>query len=325
MLAAPLPRLCFNGWIPTLIFGLLLGAPSSQAQDCEVDGDVLSCLEVRNDLDIARDDEVGFSGGAIPRSAGLLSTELVEVADLAGVPVPAQFRPLARWGGTVDDAALPIRWLEVAIQDPVVAEGSNDYQLRLTPAPPGPPTGALTVTDLGSDRYRVDTGTVVFTIDGANPALLEEVKIGADTVYSHSPGAGPRLVLGGGAIVLDTATAGRVVVDPGSFTVLEEGPLKASFALQGHFVDPGGATVCDDYAPGVPSYEAMGFTAVLSLTRQTNHVDLQVHLRNECLDAMFGPFLDGARTMDQASWDRPKAPAPPGGDGRGCSTPARRC
>ena len=287
----------------TVLFSLALSADPIFAQTCNVGGNVISCLEVRNDLATARTDEVAYSGVAIPAAANLLDTNQIEVADLAGTAVPAQFRVLARWGGTVDNPARPIRWLEVAIQDNVAANTTNEYQLRrnVTPAPVLTP---LTVTDLGNGDYSIATGAATFRVDSTNPALLESVVLGATTVYTHTAGAGPVLEIGGN--VLDTTT-GAVQVDANSFVVLEEGPLKASVAVQGHFIDAGfdnDETLCNDFG-GLADYQAMGFTAVLTFTRGTGHVDFNVEIRNECLDAQFGPFPGGERTFQRASWELP--------------------
>ena len=268
-----------------LILSSLSMAMSAHAQTCNLGGAVISCLEVRNDLGTPRTDELAFSGLAIPAATNLLSTDLLEVTDLAGTSRPAQFRALARWNGPLNDAALPIRWLEVVIQDAVAAQTTNQYQLRLAGSPPAPLANPLTVTDLVNSRYRIDSGAAVFTIDGSNPALLEQVVVGAQTLFTDSAGAGPRLVIGG--VVLDSATAGTVLLDPGSFTVLESGPLKARFSLRGHFVGAGGATLCNDY-PTIPDYQAMGFTVVFRFLRSTGYLDIEFELRNECLDLPVG-------------------------------------
>ena len=291
--------------IATFVLALALAASPAMAQTCAFGGQTIACFEVTNDQPTARADEVAFSAIPLARSIGLLTTDNLQVVDAAGAAVPAQFRVLARWAGTVDTPTLPVRWLEIALQDAVAANATQGYSLqRLAAAPPAVPD-PLTVNE-AAGVFTVDTGAATFVLDSTNPALLESVTIGSDTLYQHAAGSGPVLRLAGGATVLDTSVAGRVVLDPDTFTVIETGPVKASFAVQAHFVDAaGGLTLCDDFEPNVASYQSLGYTLIVTLTRGTPHLDLQVNFRNECLDARFGPFTDGVVTIDRLSWALP--------------------
>ncbi len=266
-------------------------------------------IEVSNDRTIARFGEAAFAGIPVAQTIGLSSTEKLVVTDANGQPVAAQFRPLARWGGVVDDTKLPIRWLEVALIDDIAATATNRYRLKQYDNTAASPPAPLTVSD-NSGKYLVDTGVAQFTIDPTNPALIDKISLGDSDIYTHQAGAGPKLIMGGGSTVLDTSQAGQVTVDSGSFKVIDEGPVKATFALQGHFVDAGGASSCDQFTD-VPAYESLGFTVVLTFTRGQGHVDLQLQFRNECSDMFSGDSpWPGARTIDQVSWELPLSFAP---------------
>ncbi|HEX6201334.1 MAG TPA: hypothetical protein VF150_13805, partial [Thermoanaerobaculia bacterium] len=190
--------------------------------------------------------------------------------------------------------------------------GTAVYSLRRYPdPPPAADPFAAAVTPDGS-RLRVDTGLATFTLDPANPALLHEIAIDLDDdglgrtpVYRHAPGAGPRLVLpaaGGGELVLDGAVAGALSVDPGGFELVETGPVKVVAVLRGHVADPAGATLCT--RDGL-AYERFGYTLVLTLVRGSRHLRLGLVLRNECSDALSGPWTDDAVTVRRASWELP--------------------
>ncbi len=191
------------------------------------------------------------------------------------------------------------------MQDTIAASSRAGYSLLNQAAPPPAVANPLTVTEVNG-IYTVDTGVATFVIDSANPALLDEVSINATTLYQDVATAGPVLTLAGGATVLDRSLPGAVVVDPGTFALVDSGPLKAVFAINAHFVDAANArTLCADFKPGIASYESIGYTLILTLTRGTGDLDLQVNFRNECLDARFQPFTQGAETIDRLAWNLP--------------------
>lgn len=52
-------------------------------------------------------------GVPIPERAGLTDVAPLGVTDLSGNPAPASLRVMARWGGTADNAAKPVKWVLV--------------------------------------------------------------------------------------------------------------------------------------------------------------------------------------------------------------------
>jgi hypothetical protein len=281
----------------------------------------IGCVEIANDLGLERR-EVAWSGVPVPRELGLLAADGLVVVGPGERRLAAQLDVFARWGGPVDDPVLAIRWLEVSVPARVGAGGTSVYSLRRYSGPPAPvdPFAASVATGTGG-RWTVDTGLATFTLDPANPALLDEIAIDLDddgagrtSVYQHAPGAGPRLVVpgaGGADLVLGTAIAGAASVDPGGFEWVETGPVKAVAVLRGHLADSGGSTLCT--RDGL-AYERFGYTLVATFLRGSRHVRLGFTLRNECSDALGGPWTDDAVTVRRASWELPfGAAAGPGG------------
>ncbi len=266
----------------------------------------ITCVEIANDTAFERRREVAFSGVPMPRELDLTSTEGLALIGPGDRLLAAQFDVLSRWGAPVDDGSAPIRWLGVAVQPAVAANDSAVYALRrYDVAPPAADPFAAAIAPAGA-LYEVDTGLATFTLDPSNPALFHQIAIdpdddgtGRSTIYSHSPGAGPRMVLASGT-VLDTSAAGEVTVD--AFEIVERGPVKVVVALTGHFSEPGGESLCTAIAP---AYERFGFTAVATFSRASRDVTLQFQFRNECSDAFTIDWFDDAVTVQSASWELP--------------------
>lgn len=306
------PPECVVGPVPSSVLEGDLGT-------APVGGTEIACLEIRNDRAFARAVETAFSGVPIPRALDLRDADLdrLLVIGPGNRRLPAQFDVLSRWGGPLDEVTLPIRWLAISIQAPIDAAGATDAasiaSLRLLATAPGTAADPYAVTITPTTRgtaggHLVDTGVATFTLDPADPALVTRIEVdldddgsGRQLAYTAEPGAGPRLVFdpGGGPIALDTATAGRVVVAPGGFEIVEAGPVKAVVVSRGHFVAPGGASLC---AATNPAYERFGYTAVATFHRGRRDVDLRFHVRNECSDAFGADWYDEAIEVDEAAW-----------------------
>lgn len=289
--------------------GLLAGdlAPAPAGPFTEI-----ACVEIRNDRPFERAGEVAFS--SIPVANGLLTqtTGLALVGPgerlLAG-----QFQVVSRWGGTVDDPTRPIRWLGVSVQPRVPPNGSVAYSLRryATPPTPADPFAATILPD--GAAWVVDTGLASFRLSPSNPAVIDSIASdldgapGRETIYTHAAGAGPRLEIGGTVL----GTPGAVVVDPVAgnpdFRILENGPVKVVVATRGHFLHPGGASLC---AATTPAYESWGYTAVLTFERGSRDVSLDFHFRNECSDALNPPWDDESIVVDRISWELPLVAIP---------------
>ena len=181
-------------------------------------------LQVRNPLDVARTGEPVTSGVPLPRDLGLTDPARLWLVDGAGNPVPAQFTPLARWGGAPDDASAPIRWVLADFQATVGPQETADYFLQEggpSPAPAHP----LVVTD-GADALTVDTGAGQWSISKADGNL-----------------DGPGL----GGPIFGQALSGTTHETTGPVTVRValEGPMRVSVHVQGAYRDYMGTPLVD--------------------------------------------------------------------------------
>src|SRR5581483_2695728 len=89
----------------------------------------ITTLSVQNTEPFARAAEPVTSGIPLPQSLGLLGTSQLRILDGAGRDVPAQFAVLARWNGAPQDAALPIKWLQIHFAADVPASATATYTL----------------------------------------------------------------------------------------------------------------------------------------------------------------------------------------------------
>ncbi len=277
-----------------------LGAPPATSHQ------QIACLEIRNDL--SRDRlEVAHAGIPLAPELSLLTTDNLLLVGPGEQRIASQFRVLSRWGAAPDDVTAPIRWLEVMAPVRAATAGLTTLALRLYDSLTPPQDDfAVSITSQGQD-FVVDTGLATFTLDPENPALFESMAIDLDddgigrtAIYAHSPGAGPRLQVDG--TVLDTATAGAIAVDSAGFRIIENGPVRVTVALKGHFSASGGTTLC--ILDG-GSYEPFAYTLVASFERGSRDVTWRFHVRNECSDGSGAGWTDEAVTVDGASFELP--------------------
>jgi len=173
-------------------------------------------LRVRNPLEVARSEEPVTSGVPLPRELGLTDAGGLRLVDGAGEPVPAQFTPLARWGGAPDDERAPIRWVLVDFQASVGPQDVADYFLQ--EGGPGPaPAYPLVVTD-GAEALTIDTGAAEWRISKADGAL-----------------DGPGL----GGPIFSQALSGTTYEAAGPVTVevALAGPMRVSVEVRGTYRD----------------------------------------------------------------------------------------
>jgi hypothetical protein len=127
-------------------------------------------LGVRNPDGVARVDGPVTSGVPLPRDPGPTDPQCLRLVDASGDPIPAQFTPLARWGGAPDDGTAPIRWVLVDFQADVPPGGTAYYFLQ--EGGPGPaPEPALVVTD-APYGITIDTGAATFALSRADGGLM---------------------------------------------------------------------------------------------------------------------------------------------------------
>jgi len=126
-------------------------------------------LVITNPSAETRQGEPVTSGLPIPRQLALIDLANLRILDPDGNPVPAQFTPLARWGGAPDAGSAAIRWLLLDFQVDVAAGGSATYRLQGAGGPlPSFPT--LNITD-GADAVTIDTGAAVFSLSKTDGGL----------------------------------------------------------------------------------------------------------------------------------------------------------
>lgn len=260
----------------------------------------IATLEVANDSAVARVGEIAWAAIPIEKSRNMLTTESLALYRPDGTKVPAQFDVIARWDGLFDDASQPAQWVDVSVAADVPADGSARFVLGAATSSRAATGQTVSITGDGGG-YAINTGAATFAIAPTNGTLITRIDTGGRTVFTASPGAGPRLITADGR-VLDSATDGAVQVDPDGFEVVQRGPVKVVLVQRGHFVGPAGSTLCR--LPRT-EYERFGFTTVARFYAGSADVDLEVHFRNECGDAFNGPFVDQAVDVQEVSWRFP--------------------
>jgi len=168
---------------------------------------------------LARTEEPVTSGVPIPRSVNLTDLSSLRLLESSGQPIPAQFTPLARWGGAPDDASKPVRWLLLDFQADVPASGAAQYRL-VNNGGTTPTYRTLSMAD-GADAITVDTGAAQFSISKTDGRL--------SAAHLAAPLIG-RAVDSGGAVY---TTTGPVTV-----TVALSGPMRISVHVKGAYRNP---------------------------------------------------------------------------------------
>jgi hypothetical protein len=183
-------------------------------------------LRVHNPLDVARIGAPVTAGLPLPRQLGLADPSRLHLVDAEGQAVPAQFTPLARWGGPADAADAPIRWVLIDTQASVGPGETATYYLQ--EGGPGPNLAQPLVVADGADALTVDTGVARFGIAKADGSL-------------SAPGlSAPLSGRATGADGTAYTTAGPVDV-----RVSLNGPLRVSVRVKGAYRDAGGAPLVE--------------------------------------------------------------------------------
>lgn len=268
----------------------------------------LLCFELREDLSTTRFGEAAYGSVPVPLSANLTDTQFdrLVVVGPGGRRLPAQFRTIARWGAPLANTAAPVRWLQVSLRPDLPAGASTTVALqRYDASVATTDPGALTIVADGP-RFRVDTEFAEFTIDPANPALLERAALrdlaggNLRTVYQHQPGvAGYGLEAsistpgGGPLIAASNALPGSLVVD--SFEWADTGPIRALAYLRGHLETVGDNDLCY----GVDAYP---FNVTIAMTRGSRHLDYEWQFINACSDGSGNNWGDELVRIDALKW-----------------------
>lgn len=257
--------------------------PSTQGQQPPAAAGDIVTFDIRNDLNISRQNELAFSGIPLAQSRGLTNTDRLAVFDARGNRVEAQFRVLSRWGGAVAEMSRPIRWLEVALVTDAPANSVVYYALRQTDA--AVVRGSNLVSGSGK-QLTVNTGPAVFKLNGDLSGIFENIEIGNRRVYTNSAAAGPRLIDSG-------ATVGATV-DQNGFVLEENGPVKVVVRSSGHFT----RSTANCLHP-------LGYDMRLTFTRGSANVTMEFDVRNECGNGYNLDWQANRHVVDEIIWQLP--------------------
>ena len=100
--------------------------------------------------------------------------------------IPAQFTPLARWGGTPDETSAPIAWLLVDCQ--LDLESNESAILYLAADSPSVPGSPLTIIRNDSTGITIETGAATYDLSKTAFRLFDSVTLSDETVFSGSGG-----------------------------------------------------------------------------------------------------------------------------------------
>jgi hypothetical protein len=201
---------------PTFAAAAVTPQPLSRPAFPEVSLDTLDVpLVVANPLSVPRRSEPVTSGVPLPRELGLLDVADLRLLGADGSPVPAQFTPLARWGGGPDDAG-PIRWLLIDFQADAPPNGEASYRLQAVGGP-APVFPVLEITDT-DDGVTVDTGAALFRLSKEDGCL-----------------SAPALAAPICSRMLETGGQERMSGGPVEVKVRLHGPMRASVSVKGTY------------------------------------------------------------------------------------------
>jgi hypothetical protein len=178
-------------------------------------------LTVTNHLNTSRKGEPVTSGVPIPQDLNLIDLSSLRLLDSSGQPVPAQFLPLARWGGAPDDISKPIKWLLLDFQVDVPANGNSLYRL-VSGGGIEPKLPPLEVIE-DDNSIIIDTGVAQFIISKIDGTL--------SAPHLASPLIGRA-----------TSSDGIIYDTQGPVTVTETvtGPMRVSFEVRGVYRNEAG-------------------------------------------------------------------------------------
>ena len=217
-----------------MVIACSLAVLSGTATLCRDSGSGLSVtLTLRETAGISRRSEPVTSGVPVARALDLKTTDGLKVTDGGGTEVPAQFGVTARWGGSPQDASVPIRWLLADFQADVEAGGTATY--HLTGGGSGsPPSTGLRVIRNDSSLIEIATGKALFRFSKRSFNLFDSVRVGSSQVVSPAGDSGLVAVTPDGKSYLSSLSAPREVV------LETDGPLRKTLRIVGGITGEGG-------------------------------------------------------------------------------------
>ena len=145
---------------------------------------------------LAIEERAGVDRTHDPVQCGIPLPRFWNVTDVAslrltddGTPVPAQFRPLARWGAAVDDTTAPVKWVLVNFSHSISKNATDT--LTLDRSGPGPEASQVIRSDNSVAGYlTIDTGAAIFKIHTTGDFnLIQQVTIDGQQRLSTLSGA----------------------------------------------------------------------------------------------------------------------------------------
>jgi hypothetical protein len=238
-------------------------------------------LQVHNPLDRARNDEPVTSGLPLPRDLGMTEPSQLRLVDAGGNPIPAQFTPLARWGGAPDDPSAPLRWVLVDFQASVGPQDTAYYFLQAGGPGPEPPH-ALSVND-EAETLTIDTGVARFSVSKADGGLSGPGLGGPSFGRAHS----------GSTLHSESTyeTSGPVTVH-----VALEGPMRVSVHVRGTYRDERGTPLLD-YTSRYWFYAGQPAVRLFYTVENNTPCPLAEYGQPDCYDIGSG----GSVTLDDVS------------------------
>jgi hypothetical protein len=205
------------------------------------------------------------SGVPLPQDLGITDPNRLRLVDAEGNPIPAQFTPLARWGGAPDDPTAPIRWMLIDFQAAVGRQDPVYYFLQ--EGGPGPaPAYPLSITD-GPDRVTIDTGASFFTIRKADGGLI-------------APGlSAPMYGRIQGTDGMTHTTAGPVEI-----SIALQGPMRISVHIKGAYGEDTDLGDSVDYTSRYWFYVGQPFARLFHTVENNNLCPLVEYGQLECYD-----------------------------------------
>jgi hypothetical protein len=148
--------------------------------------------------------------------ATLREDDSIRVIDENGAGLPTQTRALRKWrDGSV-------RWMLVDTR--VSVKARDRRQLRVAPGKSAPPGIALKLED-GAEAIHVDSGAMRFDVAKRRAGVLEKLQTKSGTIVSTQ---------GLTSLLVGDGKSGSASA-PSRVNVLESGPLRARFGLEGNY------------------------------------------------------------------------------------------
>jgi len=229
-------------------------------------------LQIQNPNNYSVTMEPITSGIPLPRHLNITDATSLRLLDSTGVPIPAQFTPLARWGGAPAGTAQPIRWVLLDFQASVPASGTAVYSLQQ--GGPGPsPSSTLKVTE-GADAVRVNTGAAEFRISKTHGGLSAPGL--TSSLYGRLKAAGD---------VGDTLTG------PVTVSVVLQGPMRVSVHVRGAYRDSTGRALME-YTNRYWFYAGQSKVRLFQTAENNNLCPLGEYEQLTCFDIGSGGSID---------------------------------